>query len=130
MIERPDVRAADAGRHSGPPPSRPIDLVHLARFTLGNRALEREVLELFAGQLPSYLADLEAAPTEKAWTIAAHTIKGSARAVGAGRLATAAEAAEALARNPDAEVRRRSVAQVRAAFAEATDYIATLFQPA
>ena len=28
--------------------SRPVDLVHLSRYTLGDRALEREVLELFS----------------------------------------------------------------------------------
>ena len=109
---------------------RPIDLVHLARFTLGNRGLEREVLELFAGQMPSLLADLESARTEKAWMVAAHTIKGSARAVGAWQLARTAEAAEALTRNPDRQARQQSIAAVRAAFAEAQVYIATLFEPA
>ena len=30
--------------------SRPVDLVHLSRYTLGARDLEREVLELFCTQ--------------------------------------------------------------------------------
>src|SRR5680860_1221609 len=36
-------------------PSRPVDLVHLARYTLGERSLEREVLELFCTQSVLYL---------------------------------------------------------------------------
>jgi hypothetical protein len=34
------------------PDDRPIDLVHLARATLGDRSLEREVLQLFDRQSP------------------------------------------------------------------------------
>ena len=42
----------DNGASSSLPVSgeRPIDLVHLARMTLGDRGLEREVLELFDRQ--------------------------------------------------------------------------------
>lgn len=76
------------------PTGTPIDHVHLGRYTMGNRALELEVLELFAGQAPSTFAELAAAGTPKTWYVAAHTLKGSARAVGAFGLATAAEQAE------------------------------------
>lgn len=75
---------------------RPIDLVHLARQTLGDRALEREVLELFVVQARSVLARLEAAKEERARLDLAHTLKGSARSVGAWRVAEAAEACELL----------------------------------
>jgi HPt (histidine-containing phosphotransfer) domain-containing protein len=72
----------------------PIDHAYLGRFTQGNADLEREVLELFAGMMPRYLEDLRAAATNRAWMDAAHTIKGSAAAVGARRLARFAEMAE------------------------------------
>jgi HPt (histidine-containing phosphotransfer) domain-containing protein len=72
----------------------PIDRAYLARFTLGNAALECEVLQLFADQVPLYLQALRDARTRKAWREAAHTIKGSASAVGAWRLAGVAEMAE------------------------------------
>jgi HPt (histidine-containing phosphotransfer) domain-containing protein len=72
----------------------PIDRAYLARFTLGNAALEREVLQLFADQVPLYVQALGAARSRKAWKDAAHTIKGSASAVGAWRLARFAEIAE------------------------------------
>lgn len=75
---------------------RPIDLVHLWRYTLGNRSLEREVLTLFHTQSEIYLQRLKEASGDKDWADAAHTIKGSARGIGAWRVARSAEAAEAL----------------------------------
>jgi HPt (histidine-containing phosphotransfer) domain-containing protein len=72
----------------------PVDLAYLARFTLGNVALEREVLQLFAAQMPLYLEALRQARVRKSWREAAHTIKGSAWAVGAWRLAGCAQFAE------------------------------------
>ena len=38
--------------------SRPIDLVHLARQTLGDRSLEQEVLRLFLTQMEVYMLSL------------------------------------------------------------------------
>ena len=76
---------------------RQIDLVHLARQTLGDVELEREVLSLFVVQSQVYLLRLQAAENAADWKRAAHTLKGSARGIGAWQLAEAAEAAEALA---------------------------------
>ena len=84
------------GHAQGPDFNRPVDLVHLARFTLGNRSLEREVLALFHTQCEIYLQRLKEAGEDKAWADAAHTIKGSARGIGAWHIAKCAEAAEAL----------------------------------
>lgn len=72
---------------------RPIDLVHLARQTLGDRALEREILDLFITQVKAVLGRLEAA-AEEARPDLAHTLKGSARAVGAWKVAAEAEGCE------------------------------------
>lgn len=72
----------------------PIDFAHLRRFTLGNRALEIEVLDLFSSQSPQILARLQTAETLRAWVEATHTLKGSARAVGAHTVARLAEYAE------------------------------------
>ena len=102
----------------------PIDHVHLARYTMGNRALEIEVLQLFAGQAPSTLADLVGADSAKAWHMAAHTLKGSARAVGAARVACAAELAESAGlADPDRAI---TLARLEAALDEACTYIAKL----
>lgn len=74
-----------------------LDRAHLARYTLGDPRLEAEVLELFAGQLPNLLAALTSARTAPDWQMATHTLKGSAKAVGAVRLAIVSEQAEQLA---------------------------------
>ena len=74
----------------------PIDWAHLSRFTLNDKALEHEVLGLFAMEAPRYLVRMYAAADRKDWIEAAHTLKGSARAVGAWAIAECAQAAEAL----------------------------------
>ena len=66
-----------------------IDLDHLERMTLGEKELEREVLMLFAQQSTDLLARLEKLPREGASL--AHTLKGSARGIGAFAVAQAAD---------------------------------------
>ena len=77
-----------------------FDERHLARMTLGDSRLEREVLELFLRQAALMLRRIGAAPPALA-AAAAHTLKGSARGIGAWRLARAAEAFEHAVRNAD-----------------------------
>ena len=69
---------------------RPIDLVHLAKQTLGDRSLENEVLRLFMTQADVYMTRVEQANDDEARFAAAHTIKGSARNIGAWIVADAA----------------------------------------
>jgi HPt (histidine-containing phosphotransfer) domain-containing protein len=84
------------------PVSAPLDREHLTRMTLGERSLEREVLALFNRQAEILLARMrKSAPTVAA--AAAHTLKGSARGIGAWRVAHAAEAVELAAPGPLAE---------------------------
>jgi hypothetical protein len=75
---------------------RPVDLTQLAPYTLEERALEREVLELFCTQSVLYLEQLRAAMSDKASREASHTLRVSARAMGAWRAAQATECAEVL----------------------------------
>jgi HPt (histidine-containing phosphotransfer) domain-containing protein len=70
-----------------------IDEVHLGRMTLGDRRLEREVLELFLRQSTIMLHRIAGADRPLA-AAAAHTLKGSARGIGAWRVARAAELLE------------------------------------
>ncbi len=104
-------------------PRTPIDRVHLARYTLGNLDLEIEILGLFAMQAPETLRQLKTALTEKAWRDAAHTLKGSARAVGATRVGDSAERAEALNGAANASERPAAIAALAAALDDAIDYI-------
>jgi HPt (histidine-containing phosphotransfer) domain-containing protein len=89
-----DCLARGGGQSEERGTGAPVDLAYLARFTLGNVALEREVLQLFAAQMPLYLEALRQARVRKSWREAAHSIKGSAWAVGAWRLAGCAQFAE------------------------------------
>ena len=73
---------------------RPIDLVHLARQTLGDRTLEREILSLFVRQTMMLRERIERSTGSRERLDLVHTLKGSARAVGAWRVARAAEDVE------------------------------------
>src|SRR4051812_20310360 len=78
------------------PDDGPIDIAHLKRMTLGDAGLEREVLAMFAAQAVRLIEALAALPPEAAEI--AHTLNGSARAIGAFKVAEAAEALEAALR--------------------------------
>lgn len=108
------------------PVRSPIDHAHLARYTFGNRELEREVLGLFAEQAPTTLNWLKTSTTPKSWRDAAHTLKGSARAVGAFEVATAAEAAEGLSQCPSEADKTEAVARLERALETVRDYICRL----
>jgi HPt (histidine-containing phosphotransfer) domain-containing protein len=102
---------AKAMRPAGAAGEPPIDLTHLFRMTLGDHALEREVLALFDRQIDMLIARMgEAGPSGAA--VLAHTLKGSARGVGAWPMARAAEAVEAA---PPAELAQALAALATAA---------------
>ena len=71
----------------------PIDFAHLQRMTLGDDSLEREVLGMFSAQASGLLGALADLPADAA--ALAHTLKGSARAIGAFAVADAAARLEA-----------------------------------
>jgi HPt (histidine-containing phosphotransfer) domain-containing protein len=73
-----------------------IDLEHLHRYTGDNVALEKEIYGLFREQVRMWLKMLVADASSDAWGSAAHSLKGSARGLGAHNLAAACEAAEAV----------------------------------
>ena len=114
------------GHEAGANADAPIDRAYLARFTLGNAALEREVLYLFAEHAPTYLLQLMAAETERAWYEAAHTLKGSARAVGAKRVALEAERAEAMKGPREPNERTARIDALASGLDEVRRYIADL----
>lgn len=121
---RPITRAAElAPRSSDVSGTAPIDLAHLGRYTLGDPELEREVLDLFADQMPVTIDALKKASSDKDWQMAAHTLKGSSRAVGAWRLAELALQAERIGGIYDREDAAEIVQQIEAAAAEAAVYI-------
>ncbi len=70
-----------------------VDLVHFRDFTTGDRALEREVLQIFLDNAPIYIENLSNDDDTK-WCSIAHKLKGAARSIGAWNLACEAERAE------------------------------------
>jgi HPt (histidine-containing phosphotransfer) domain-containing protein len=100
------------------PDDGPIDTEHLKRMTLGDADLKREVLAMFAGQAAGLIGTLATLPADA--EALAHTLKGSARAIGAFRVAEAAESLEAAIQSGDDPARalaelHDAIAQVRAA---------------
>jgi len=78
------------------PDDGPIDIAHLERMTLGNAGLEREVLAMFSAQAVGLAAALARLPSDAGALV--HTLKGSARAIGAFAVADAASRLEVLLR--------------------------------
>ncbi len=76
------------------PDDGPIDFEHLKRMTLDDAGLEQEVLAMFAAQSAKLMATLATVPADAA--ALAHTLKGSARAIGAFGVAEAAARLEAV----------------------------------
>lgn len=108
------------------PEDRPIDLVHLSRMTFGDRSLEGEVLQLFERQAALLMARMIAGNGAQA-ALLAHTINGSARGIGAWRVAAAAATVEAMA-GSDAPARHASILELGAAVEEARAIIGELLR--
>ena len=79
------------------PDDGPLDLEHLRRMTFGDAGLEREVLAMFAGQATRLIGALGTMSPEAGRL--AHMLKGSAGAIGAIRVAEAADALERAIQN-------------------------------
>ena len=107
--------------YSGFSPSRhrPIDLVHLARQTSGDKALELEVLHSFARQARSCMSDLACGKADVV-TQTAHRLKGAALAIGAFSVSAAAEKVEDKAEDA------AGIILLGNAIAEAENFINTL----
>jgi len=93
------------------PDDGPIDFEHLKRMTLGDAGLEHEVLAMFAAQSTKLIGSLANLPKDsgrgggknagKDAPMLAHTLKGSARAIGAFGVADAAGRLEAVLADGD-----------------------------
>lgn len=115
----PSSMARVSGRDG---PQAPIDLVQLATNTLGNRDLEVQVLHLFKSQSCSTLERLRQETDSRVRLDLVHTLKGSARAIGAGRVADVCESLEGRMRQTSDAATEGLVAAVD----EANSYIRDL----
>jgi HPt (histidine-containing phosphotransfer) domain-containing protein len=74
-------------------PAGAVDFGYLEGFTAGDRQVISEVLTMFLGQAEIWVGALEA--DNPGWRDVVHTIKGSARGVGANALGDVCAQAEA-----------------------------------
>ena len=114
------------GRVSAPPlapADQVIDLHHLGRMTLGDPGLEREVLQLFDQQVRMLLERMTK-ETPRIVAALAHTMIGSARGVGAWKVAAAAEAVQHLAGKSGPATLTAAMNRLSAAVAETQCVIA------
>jgi HPt (histidine-containing phosphotransfer) domain-containing protein len=102
-----------------------IDTAHLARMTLGERSLEREVLALFDRQADMLLPRIRGGTPALA-AASAHTLKGSASGIGAFRVARAAEAVEQAKKGDEFEAITAAIETLAAMLDEAKAEIARL----
>jgi HPt (histidine-containing phosphotransfer) domain-containing protein len=128
-VVREDIMTASS--RVADPPCEPaqsiIDEQHLGRMTLGDRSLEREVLEIFARQMVLMLKRITGAEPSLA-AAAAHTLNGSARGIGAWRMARAAERLErAAADRRDNEAINAAIAELETASLEVRAAIGARF---
>ena len=106
LLERPDQR-----RRVRPDPAI-FDLSHLQQYTSGDAGLERELLDLFLRQLPVIVVQVRQAQTAYEWKFAFHTLKGSARAIGANALGDLADALETNAALTDGDWRDQVMCRI------------------
>jgi HPt (histidine-containing phosphotransfer) domain-containing protein len=124
LVNSISVRRPPAQAGEGHPVGAVVDWDHLARQTMQDEALAREILGMFMDQSQDLLRALREARSAVDRADAAHTLKGSARAVGAFAVADAAAAVEMLpADAPDGPL-LDAVARLHAAVAEARSAIA------
>jgi Hpt domain len=122
--------AIDVAQSASPPLAPcepPIDLAQLSRMTLGERSLQQEVLALFELQAGVLLGRM-AGEVPKAVAGLAHTLTGSARGVGAWKVAEAAEAVERLASGPGPIMLNGAVNRLSTAITEAQSAIAEILR--
>ncbi len=117
--------AASPAQISEPEPDA-IDMEHLLHYTMGDKALAREVLGLFCTQGRIYLEQLSASKDPQERKASAHTLKGSARGVGAHHVAELAQALEARASTPDEPGWTSALDALKTAFEEAATCVAKM----
>jgi HPt (histidine-containing phosphotransfer) domain-containing protein len=110
------------------PTEQVIDREHLGRMTLGDVELEREVLQLL-DQQAGMLLDRMTREAPRVVAALAHTLVGSARGVGAWKLASAAETVERLAGKPGPTTLTAAMNRLSAAVTETQAAIGTMICP-
>ena len=121
-----DNQSAD----KAPTTDKPVDLVYLSKQTFGSKELETEVLGLFLSHSVQCLMRLKNAVDDKEWLEAAHSIKGSAKAIGAWAISETAETYERKAAEGALENKEAACSDLENLIGETNSYISNLIKAA
>ena len=97
-----------------------FDQEHLRQYTGGDPALRRELLNLFLSHFAPVRTQLDAARTPQDWKFAAHSLKGSARSIGAPELSALADRLDSMEFEVPMESKVRLLDELDAAMAAFT----------
>lgn len=92
-----------------PEPEIEIDFDHLARYIGEDVSVYAEVFSLFKHQVEMWSKLFDAGSDDDQWRSVMHSLKGSARAIGAKNLSELCEHAEALVAEQNDEIRRTRI---------------------
>jgi len=95
-----------------------VDFDHLKKYTAGDSQVEEEILSVFMQQAEIWVRMLNESQDDKGWLDAAHSLKGSARGVGAWSVAELCEHAESLASQSSPAERSMALGDLKAAVAD------------
>jgi len=108
---------------------RPIDLVHLAKQSLGDPGLEEEILRMFDQMVQIYIRRVLDQAAEDGDVLAdLHALKGASLGVGAASIATMVKVAEAEAREKGS-LSAETLSDLGMAIEEVREFIAKLLNP-
>jgi HPt (histidine-containing phosphotransfer) domain-containing protein len=116
MLTKGERKTRQKSETESPDPAI-FDRAQLHQYTAGNGALERELIGLFLSQFTPIMTQLDAAASLDDWKFAAHTLKGSARSIGAPQIAALAEELEAIGRGGAKKGRAKVLARLEKAMA-------------
>jgi len=106
--------------------STPIDREHLTEMTGGDAEFEAELMQEFINSAPGLIESLETALASndmKALEMAAHTLKGSCRSLGAMIMSNPCEELEEMGRQGSAADWEPYLKEVQELYQKAHDYI-------
>ena len=104
-----------------------IDLSHLNLYVGGDIGLRDEILTIFEENSARWIAALDPSAPDDQWRLAAHTLKGAARGVGAWTVGEVCADAEKLIGDPQKRADRTDVlVKLRTILSETMDELRAL----
>ena len=104
-----------------------FDFAYFDQYTSGDEALQREVLQLFFGQIVTLVAALDPDGSNEDWRAGAHAIKGGARGTGLTVVADLCQYMEKMT-DESATLRKSVLADLDEALKAARNSVATRYQ--